>query len=50
MCNWFSGPGVAPMSPPEDKVLVIDTVSQSKLNTIKIMKFDINFLISVLGL
>ena len=29
--------------PSEVKMLIIDTVSQNKLNTIKILKFDVNF-------
>ena len=38
------------MGPPEGKILAIDTVSQNRLNTIKIMKFDVNFKKSFLGI
>ena len=37
------------MGIPEGRLLIIDTISQSKLNTIKNIKFDVNFEKSVLG-
>ena len=37
------------MGPPEGKILEIDTVSQNRQNTIKIIKFDVNIEKSVLG-
>ena len=37
---WIWG---APMGPPESKALAIDIVFKPRLNTIKIMNFDVKF-------
>ena len=37
------------MGPPEGKILAFDTVSQNRLNTLKIIKINVNFQKLVLG-